>query len=61
MRRTLATIGAALAIGVLGVLVGGSLSGPEQWTITASPNWIPLQNPAGGPYFGKLDADARYE
>ena len=23
-------------------------------------NWVPLQNPAGGPYFGKLDPEARY-
>ena len=36
MRRTLATIGAALAIGVPGVLVGASLAGPEQRTSTAS-------------------------
>ena len=23
-------------------------------------NWVPLQNPAGGPYFGKLDPAATY-
>jgi hypothetical protein len=23
-----------------------------------SASWIPLQNPAGGPYFGKLDPEA---
>ena len=23
-------------------------------------NWVPLQSPAGGPYFGKLDPTARY-
>ncbi len=39
MRRTLATIGAALAIGIpSGVLVNASLSGPEYRTITASAN-----------------------
>ena len=27
--------------------------------VTATANWNPLQNPAGGPYFGKLDPDAR--
>ena len=25
--------------------------------LTVVSNWIPLQNPAGGPYFGKLDPD----
>jgi Domain of unknown function (DUF4331) len=45
MRRIIGTIGATLAI--VGVMA----------TFT---NWIPLQNPAGGPYFGKLDPDARY-
>jgi hypothetical protein len=24
-------------------------------------SWIPLQNPAGGPYFGKLDPEAHYD
>lgn len=28
--------------------------------LTVISNWIPLQNPAGGPYFGKLDPEARY-
>ena len=28
--------------------------------LTVVSNWIPLQNPAGGPYFGKLDPEARY-
>jgi hypothetical protein len=60
MRKILATIGAALAIGVLGVLVGASVSGPEQQTITASPNWIPLAEPAGGPSFFPLEHSAGY-
>src|SRR4051794_1423347 len=28
--------------------------------LTVVSNWVPLQNPAGGPYFGKLDPEARY-
>src|SRR3978361_872493 len=28
--------------------------------LTVISNWVPLQNPAGGPYFGKLDPEARY-
>ncbi|MDA0181857.1 DUF4331 domain-containing protein [Solirubrobacter phytolaccae] len=28
--------------------------------VTVISNWVPLQNPAGGPYFGKLDPEARY-
>jgi hypothetical protein len=31
---------------------------PGKLTIVS--NWVPLQNPAGGPYFGKLDPAARY-
>jgi Domain of unknown function (DUF4331) len=23
--------------------------------LTAATNWVPLESPAGGPYFGKLD------
>jgi hypothetical protein len=26
---------------------------PGKLTVVA--NWVPLENPAGGPYFGKLD------
>src|ERR671920_1266831 len=28
--------------------------------LTVVSNWVPLQSPAGGPYFGKLDPAARY-
>src|SRR3954452_24762167 len=28
--------------------------------VTIVSNWVPLQNPAGGPYFGKLDPAAHY-
>ena len=28
--------------------------------LTVVSNWVPLQSPAGGPYFGKLDPEARY-
>src|SRR5829696_2008312 len=28
--------------------------------LTVVSNWLPLQSPAGGPYFGKLDPAARY-
>jgi hypothetical protein len=28
--------------------------------LTVISNWVPLQNPAGGPYFVKLDPEARY-
>jgi hypothetical protein len=28
--------------------------------LTTESNWVPLQNPAGGPYFGKLDPAASY-
>ena len=28
--------------------------------LTVVSNWLPLQSPAGGPYFGKLDPTARY-
>src|ERR1051325_2491282 len=28
--------------------------------VTIVSNWVPLQNPAGGPYFGKLDPSAHY-
>jgi Domain of unknown function (DUF4331) len=28
--------------------------------LTTASNWVPLQNPAGGPYFGKLDPAATY-
>jgi hypothetical protein len=31
---------------------------PDSMTVVA--NWIPLEEPAGGPYFGKLDPKARY-
>jgi len=31
---------------------------PDKLTVVA--NWVPLQSPAGGPYFGKLDPEARY-
>ena len=31
---------------------------PGSPTVVA--NWIPLEEPAGGPYFGKLDPEARY-
>ncbi len=31
---------------------------PHSLTVVA--NWIPLEEPAGGPYFGKLDPRARY-
>jgi Domain of unknown function (DUF4331) len=31
---------------------------PDKLTIVA--NWIPMEEPAGGPYFGKLDPKARY-
>jgi hypothetical protein len=31
---------------------------PDSLTVVA--NWIPLEEPAGGPYFGKLDPKARY-
>jgi hypothetical protein len=31
---------------------------PGKLTVVA--NWVPLQSPAGGPYFGKLDPKARY-
>jgi len=29
-------------------------------SLTVVSNWIPLEDPAGGPYFGKLDPRARY-
>jgi hypothetical protein len=29
-------------------------------SVTFVANWIPLEEPAGGPYFGKLDPNARY-
>ena len=28
--------------------------------LTVVSNWVPLQSPAGGPYFGKLDPEAHY-
>jgi hypothetical protein len=31
---------------------------PDHLTIVS--NWIPMEEPAGGPYFGKLDPNARY-
>ena len=31
---------------------------PDSLTVVA--NWIPMEEPAGGPYFGKLDPKARY-
>ena len=31
---------------------------PQSLTVVA--NWIPMEEPAGGPYFGKLDPRARY-
>src|SRR4051812_7148676 len=31
---------------------------PGKLTIVS--NWVPFENPAGGPYFGKLDPKARY-
>jgi hypothetical protein len=31
---------------------------PGKLTIVS--NWVPFENPAGGPYFGKLDPQARY-
>ena len=29
-------------------------------SLTVVANWIPFEEPAGGPYFGKLDPEARY-
>src|SRR3954464_6754210 len=29
-------------------------------SLTVVANWIPLEDPAGGPYFGKLDPRAHY-
>jgi hypothetical protein len=29
-------------------------------SLTVVANWIPMEEPAGGPYFGKLDPEARY-
>jgi uncharacterized protein DUF4331 len=29
-------------------------------SLTVVANWVPLEEPAGGPYFGKLDPNARY-
>ena len=29
-------------------------------SLTIVSNWIPFEDPAGGPYFGKLDPKARY-
>jgi Domain of unknown function (DUF4331) len=29
-------------------------------SLTVVANWVPLEEPAGGPYFGKLDPSARY-
>src|SRR3954468_24746632 len=29
-------------------------------SLTVVANWVPLEEPAGGPYFGKLDPRARY-
>src|SRR5215210_5871782 len=29
-------------------------------SLTVVANWIPMEEPAGGPYFGKLDPKARY-
>src|ERR687885_2784835 len=29
-------------------------------SLTVVADWIPLEEPAGGPYFGKLDPNARY-
>src|SRR3954465_5139313 len=29
-------------------------------SLTVVANWIPLEEPAGGPYYGKLDPKARY-
>ena len=29
-------------------------------SLTVVANWIPFEEPAGGPYYGKLDPDARY-
>jgi Domain of unknown function (DUF4331) len=29
-------------------------------SLTVVANWIPMEEPAGGPYFGKLDPNARY-
>ena len=48
MRRIIGTIGATLAI-----VVATS-------TAPAGAPGVPLQNPAGGPYFGKLDPAAQY-
>ncbi|MFL5857060.1 MAG: DUF4331 domain-containing protein, partial [Solirubrobacteraceae bacterium] len=31
-----------------------------QDSLTVVANWVPLEEPAGGPYFGKLDPRARY-
>jgi hypothetical protein len=31
-----------------------------QDSLTVVANWVPLEEPAGGPYFGKLDPKARY-
>jgi hypothetical protein len=31
---------------------------PDKLTVVA--NWIPFEDPSGGPYFGKLDPKARY-
>src|SRR3712207_5595029 len=29
-------------------------------SLTVVSNWIPFEEPAGGPYYGKLDTEARY-
>ncbi|MGH2969684.1 MAG: DUF4331 domain-containing protein [Solirubrobacteraceae bacterium] len=29
-------------------------------SLTVVANWVPMEEPAGGPYFGKLDPEARY-
>ena len=66
MRRIIGTIGATLAIvGVLTAFIApgifsamGTRSGGE--TISDALAGQPLENPAGGPYFGKLDPTAHY-
>jgi hypothetical protein len=55
-RRIALTVLAGGAL-LVGVLVGSALAGPEQRTIAA---WVPLSQPAGGPYFGRLDPAAHY-
>jgi hypothetical protein len=62
--RVPGTIAAILAIAaVVATAAGaGSSYAAVQEIPSRAPllNWIPFQNPAGGPYFGPLEPDARY-